>query len=210
MTDETLQLILKGRELAFDSEKRTQNMVRLSENIVETGEDTIVVLRKQHAQLQNAQDDLDTIRENKIRINREMDTVESFYGQLKNLIGPKSVKAKNTNLQVDKKVKTDRKKEERKIRSSEKHTSSPESERVNNTLPKELEILGSDAVESIVNTDNNLDTVSRNLKHAKSLAQEMGIEILTQNRILDSVNKSAHDADMDIREGAYRCDRLRH
>lgn len=233
---ETEQMIEAAERTAFKSHAAMQRMLQQTQEAKEMGANTLQTLHSQGQQIERIQDTLDEIDENHDRMEREMRSIESLGGQLMNYVTSATVKARNTNYEVDKltdkekKARDKQRKKEAKVAAKQKAKAdklakagkgkgkkgqadeepidSMEARLKAKNLPQELRVLSTDAQAAIIETDDMLDELSGNMQHLKQMAMQMGDEISDQNIRLDRINQRALTTDLRTRELDHKTKRM--
>jgi hypothetical protein len=199
---ETQQMIEAGQRYASENHAAMQRILQTTSAAKEIGTNICARLSEQEDVIYRAQDSVDIMTENHLRMQREMRSIESVQGQLLNMVTPSTVKATNSGakaekeaLKIEKKNKKLQKKVEKLKKKDEKKIA-----KLPNNLPSEIDVLGPEAKQQIEETDDMLDMVSNDMLILKKMAIDMGDSLNRQNVALDTLNKTSLTVNLKTRE----------
>lgn len=234
----TEEMILEGQKTAAESYEAARRILEKSEQTKIVGQNTCETLYNQGEQLKRVLDDLDTIEENGIIIERNMNTIESIEGQIKELMRPNVINAVNTTKKVDKKIEKQEKKRQKEYAKQEKknlkeqkklekrnskinNNSEINNFEINNSgssirsknnsnsfIPKEINVLGDETNKIIIKTDEILDIVSDNVYILKQQAISMRNSLDDQIITIDAINQSSHKNNINTRKLEHKTTRM--
>jgi methyl-accepting chemotaxis protein len=187
--EDTLAMIAESEDIILDSKNRVTKIRKKTQEIKEIGGNTLEKLYHQGQQIDRVEEKVDSINDNVKEGERQLTSIESIFGALKNKFIGRSKKSKPSLAK----------------RSS---PSIPEVKRQPivsiRSDPTMFDHLSPAAQKNLHEIDDGLDAISQDLDEIQAMAKEMGREVGKQNQQLPDLSHAVGTTTQRVQKASKR------